>query len=99
MKRPTPPGYGPSPWLDRFPKSRVPAYPSHRGASKRDVVVIGGGITGCATAHAFASAGLSVTLLESQRIGQGRTADGAGWISAEPDIDFVTLEKVIGVRG
>lgn len=98
MKRPTPPRYGQAPWTDRFPESRVPAYHSHRGSSKRDVVVIGGGLTGCATAHAFAAAGLNVTLLEASRIGQGRTADCPGWISAEPDVDFVTLEKTIGLR-
>ena len=49
--------YGQSPWIDRFPKSRVPAHPRYRGATKTDVVVVGGGLTGCATAYAFAAAG------------------------------------------
>ena len=99
MKRPAPPRYGQSPWLDQFPKSRIPDHPAYRGASKRDVVVVGGGITGCAAAYAFVAAGVNVTLLEANRIGRGRTADGAGWISVEPDVDFVTLEKAIGLRG
>jgi glycine/D-amino acid oxidase-like deaminating enzyme len=98
MTRPTPPRFGRSPWLDRFAKSRVPTFPNYRGASTRDVVVIGGGLTGCATAHAFASAGMTVTLLEGHRVGQGRTADGAGWLSVEPDVDFVSLEKAVGRR-
>src|SRR5687768_7697247 len=99
MKRPAPPRYGQSPWLDRFPKSRIPDHPAYRGASKRDVVVVGGGLTGCATAYAFAAAGVNVTLLEADRIGRGRTADGAGWISVEPDMDFASLETTIGLRG
>jgi glycine/D-amino acid oxidase-like deaminating enzyme len=99
MKRPPPPRYGQSPWLDWFPKSRVPGYPPYKGAAQRDVVVVGGGLTGCATAYAFAAAGVNVTLLEADRIGRGHTAGGAGWISAEPDVDFVTLEKAIGLRG
>jgi glycine/D-amino acid oxidase-like deaminating enzyme len=99
MKRPPAPRYGQSPWLDRFPDSRVPDYPSYRGASTRDVVVIGGGLTGCAAAYAFATAGLAVTLLEADRLGHGRTAFNTGWLSVEPDVDFVTLEKAIGLRG
>ena len=99
MKPPASPRYGQPPWIEQLPKSRIPAYPSQRGASKRDVVIIGGGLTGCATAYAFAAAGLSVTLLEADRIGRGRTAGGAGWMSVEPDVDFVTLEKTIGLRG
>ncbi|MCC7417125.1 MAG: FAD-binding oxidoreductase [Acidobacteria bacterium] len=98
MKRPIPPRYGRSPWIDQFPKSRIPSYPSYGGAAERDVVVIGGGLTGCAAAYAFASAGVNVTLLEAARVGQGRTADGPGWMSAEPDVDFVILEKTIGLR-
>jgi glycine/D-amino acid oxidase-like deaminating enzyme len=90
--------YGRSPWLDQFPKSRVPAYPPFRGALKRDVVIIGGGLTGCATAYAFAAAGVSVTLLEAGQIGRGSTAASAGYIAVEPGVDFFSLEKAIGLR-
>ena len=99
MKRSLPPRYGQSPWLDQFPKSRIPAYSPYAGASTRDVVVVGGGLTGCLTAYAFAAAGVDVVLLEADRIGRGRTADGAGWISAAPDVEFLALEKAVGVRG
>ena len=57
--------YGRSPWIDRFPKSRVPSLPRQRGPLKIDVVIIGGGLTGCATAYAFAAAGVKVVLLEA----------------------------------
>jgi glycine/D-amino acid oxidase-like deaminating enzyme len=90
--------YGRSPWVDQFPKSRVPSYPAHRGALKRDVVVIGGGLTGCTSAYAFAAAGVNVTLLEATQIGRGTTAASAGWIADEPGIDFLSLEQAVGLR-
>ena len=48
--------YGRSPWLDAFPKARIPAYPQHRGTQSVDAVIVGGGLTGCLTAYAFAVA-------------------------------------------
>lgn len=90
--------YGQSPWIDRFPKSRVPLHPSYRGTTKTDVVVVGGGLTGCATAYALAAAGVKVVLLEAGQIGRGSTAFEAGWISEEPGVRFADLEKTIGAR-
>ena len=90
--------YNRSPWLDQFPKSRVPSYPRHRGSMRSDVVIIGGGLTGCATAYAFAAAGVKVVLLEADRLGRGATAAAAGWIAAEPGGSFAQLEKAVGLR-
>src|SRR6185312_9768933 len=90
--------YGRSPWIDQFPKSRVPAYRRHRGALQRDVVIVGGGLTGCAAAYAFAAAGVKVTLLEGDRIGRASTGAAAGWIADEPGVDFLALEKTAGRR-
>jgi glycine/D-amino acid oxidase-like deaminating enzyme len=90
--------YGHSPWIDRFPKSRVPVHPSYRGTSKTDIVVVGGGLTGCATAYALAAAGVKVVLLEAAQIGRGSTAFQAGWVSEEPGVRFADLEKAIGAR-
>ena len=90
--------YGRSPWLDRFPKSRVPAYPRYRGSSQSDVVIVGGGLTGCATAYAFAAAGVKVVLLEAERLGQGATGAAMGWIASDPGIPFAQLEKSVGLR-
>ena len=91
--------YARSPWIDRFPKSRVQAHPRYRGATKTDVVVVGGGLTGCATAYAFAAAGVKVILLEAAQIGRGTTAHQSGWVSEEPGVRFADLEKAIGTRG
>jgi glycine/D-amino acid oxidase-like deaminating enzyme len=90
--------YGRSPWLDQFPQSRVPSYPRHRGTAPVEVVVIGGGLTGCATAYAFASAGVKVVLLEAGQIGRGTTALSSGWISEDPGVPFGDIEKAIGRR-
>jgi len=90
--------HGRAPWGDRFPASRVPSYPRHRKPSATDVVIIGGGLTGCATAYALAAAGLSVVLLEADRIGQGSTSLAAGWLSDDPGVPFAEAEKLLGMR-
>ena len=65
-------------WLDRFPKTRRPSYPRLRGAHEARVAVVGGGLTGCATALAFAAAGTSVVLLETDTIGGSATGGADG---------------------
>ena len=90
--------YGRSPWLDRFPKSRIPSYPRFRGRVDSAVVVVGGGLTGCATAYAFAAAGIDVILLEADRVGRGTTASASGWIAEDPGTSFLALEKATGLR-
>jgi glycine/D-amino acid oxidase-like deaminating enzyme len=62
-------------------------------------VVVGGGLTGCVTAYAFAAAGVKVILLEAGQIGRGTTAYQSGWVSEEPGVRFADLEKAIGTRG
>src|SRR5947209_17609166 len=91
--------YGSSPWLKEFPKSRVPSYPKHRGADASEVVIIGGGLTGCAAAYAFAAAGAKVTLLEADQIGRGSSAGCSGWIGEDPGVGFADLEQAVGLRG
>src|SRR5258705_13711170 len=90
--------YSRSPWVDQYPKSRVPSFPRHRGSQQTDVVIIGGGLTGCVTAYAFAAAGVKVLLLEAEQIGRGTTGRAPGWISEEPGVPFADLEKTIGFR-
>ena len=91
--------YGRSPWIDQFPKSRVPAFPRQKGLLKADAVIVGGALTGCATAYAFAAAGVKVVLVEADQIGRGNSGSSSGWIADEPGVDFVDLENAIGLRG
>ena len=90
--------YGQAPWGDRFPASKVPSYSRHGKLATADVVIIGGGLTGCATAYAFASAGIDVVLLEADRLGQGATSLAAGWISDDPGVPFAEAENLLGKR-
>ena len=63
-----------------------------------EAVIVGGGLTGCATAYAFAVAGVKVLLLEAGQIGRGNTASAAGWIADDPGMSLADLEKTLGVR-
>ena len=83
-------------WLTTFPKKRRPTYPRHRGHRDVDVVVVGGGLTGCATAYAFAAAGVGVLLLEADGIGVNGTATSAGLLAQEPGGDYRSLERRLG---
>src|SRR5438105_12412350 len=88
--------YGRSPWIDQFPKSRIPESPRYRGKAEADVVVVGGGLTGCLTAYAPAVAGEKTILLEANRIGGGASGSAAGWIAPEPNVPFARLERAVG---
>jgi glycine/D-amino acid oxidase-like deaminating enzyme len=90
--------YGTSPWLHLSPPSRVPSFPRYRGARTADVVIIGGGLTGCAAAYVCANAGLTTILLEQDRIGQAWTARGAGLLTPEPGPSFRDVTAAHGVK-
>lgn len=90
--------YGVSYWLDQFPSSRRPSYPRHRGHLDIDVVIVGGGLTGCMTAYAFAAAGVRVALLEAGRIGLGASVTSTALVMQEPDVDFLEIERLYGLR-
>jgi glycine/D-amino acid oxidase-like deaminating enzyme len=90
--------HGRSPWLVEFPRSRVPNYPRQRNKTETAVAVVGGGLTGCATAYAFAAAGVKVALVEAVQIGRGATAFSAGFLAEEPGAHFGDLVKALGLR-
>jgi glycine/D-amino acid oxidase-like deaminating enzyme len=90
--------YGRSPWIDRFPKSRLPSYPHYRGHLDTDVVIVGGGLTGCATAYAFAASGLKVALVDAAQLGRGSSGSALGWIADTPGVSFQQVETALGLR-
>src|SRR5580765_981151 len=90
------PGYGARYWAERTPENRRKSHPKFRGTHIADVVVIGGGLTGCAMAYAIAKAGFDVVLLEAERLAAGATAGGLGAILPQPDTSFRAVEVAAG---
>jgi glycine/D-amino acid oxidase-like deaminating enzyme len=90
--------YGQSPWIGTFPASRRPDHPRLRGEHEVPVVIIGAGLTGCATALALATAGVRVAVIESDRIGLGTTGRGPGLLLPEPGPSFKDVAGAHGLR-
>ena len=90
--------YGLPYWLGEFPKKHRPSYARHRGHLDTEVAIVGGGLTGCATAYALGSAGVNVALFEAGQIGQGSTGGSTAMLMQEPDVDFQDLVKRYGLR-
>ncbi len=89
--------YGVPLWLDRVPTARRPSYPRYKGDSETDVVIVGGGLAGCLAAYTFRKAGVRVTLLEADRVGQGSAAS-LGWMPEHPGVPFRALQEAHGLR-
>jgi glycine/D-amino acid oxidase-like deaminating enzyme len=89
---------GTSYWLDARPHRRVAASERLGGLHECDVVVIGGGMTGCAAAYFFAETGAKTILLERNRIGRGSSAASTALLMQEPDVDFADLADRYGFR-
>jgi glycine/D-amino acid oxidase-like deaminating enzyme len=85
-------------WIDRLPKSRRPEYPRFKGHTDTDVVVIGGGLTGCACAWSFAAAGIRVVVLEQGRIGMSAAGAGIGLVREDFDASFQAAASAHGLR-
>jgi glycine/D-amino acid oxidase-like deaminating enzyme len=90
--------YGISPWIDTFPIKRRPNHPRLRGIHTADVVIVGGGLTGCATAYACASAGLRPLVIEGERIGSGSAGRSAGLLLPDPGVFFRDIVGAHGLR-
>jgi glycine/D-amino acid oxidase-like deaminating enzyme len=61
-------------------------------------VIVGAGLTGCATAYACAVAGLRAVVLEAGRIGQGGSGRSAGLLLSDPGPSFRELSEAHGLR-
>ena len=88
--------YGDSPWIREFPRSRRPEFPRLRGEHTCDVVIVGGGLTGCATAYACVMAGVKPIVVEASQIGQGSAGRSAGLLLPDPGPPF---RDVVGAHG
>jgi glycine/D-amino acid oxidase-like deaminating enzyme len=90
--------YGVSPWIHEFPSTRRPDYPRLRDELAADVVIVGGGLTGCATAYACGLAGLKSVVLEADRIGHGSAGRSAGLLLPDPGPSFRDVVQAHGLR-
>ena len=87
--------YGHSYWETKSkPKSRG----ALKGNLTADVVVIGGGFTGCAAAYTLSQAGLDVVLVEANRLASGSTERSIGSVLPVPDSSLITVQKTAGKR-
>jgi len=87
--------YGHSYWAPATPAARVRGG-ALKGSLTADVVVIGGGFTGCAAAYALAEAGLDVVLLDASRLASGSTEGSIGAILPVPDLPLIETGKTAG---
>lgn len=74
----------------------LPPFPKLAGDSRADVCIVGGGYTGLSAALHLAEAGLSVVLLEAQRVGFGASGRNGGQLGSGQRMEQDGLEKLVG---
>ncbi|MGZ8735593.1 MAG: FAD-dependent oxidoreductase [Nocardioides sp.] len=84
------------PWTADIPDED--AQPALSTDEECDVVVVGGGIAGLATAWYAALAGRSVTLLEAHRVGGGVTGHTTAKVSVLQGLAYRTLSRRHGIH-
>lgn len=89
------PGQYPQSWYAATAPLPDP-FPVLKGAQRADLCIIGGGYTGLSAALHAAEAGLSVILLEAQRVGFGASGRNGGQLGSGQRQDQMTLEKMVG---
>ena len=72
--------------------------PALAGAERADVCVIGGGFTGLSAALNLAEAGMSVILLEAERVGWGASGRCGGLIGSGQRHEVLDTEKQFGYQ-
>jgi glycine/D-amino acid oxidase-like deaminating enzyme len=89
--------YGTPIWLDRPLLSKRAALPRLKEDLESEVVVIGGGLTGCLVACQFARAAVRTVLVEAGEVGETAALD-AGTIVESPGVGFRELQQLYGLR-
>ncbi|MFQ5576493.1 MAG: NAD(P)/FAD-dependent oxidoreductase [Anaerolineae bacterium] len=81
-------------WTDPLPDT--PSYTNRPLASKTDALVIGGGYTGMVAALRLRQHGLSVTLVEKERMGWGASSRNGGMALPGAKFSILSLVKMFG---
>jgi glycine/D-amino acid oxidase-like deaminating enzyme len=89
--------YGQSPWIAALSASKRPSFPRLRGEHDAELVIIGAGLTGCATAVACAMAGMKPLVIEADRVGMA-AGRGSGLLLPDPGPSFRDITKRHGMR-
>ena len=89
--------YGQSPWIAGYPSGRRPSYSRLRGEHETEVVIVGAGLTGCATAVTCALAGLKPIVIDAGRVGQA-AGRASGLLLPDPGPSFRDTAKRHGLR-
>ena len=75
----------------------LPDHPPLEGEHRADVCIVGGGYAGLSAALHLAQGGLSVVLVEANRVGWGASGRNGGQLSYGPRIDIRKYERLVGV--
>jgi len=74
----------------------APSHPPLKGAHKADLAVVGAGFAGLSAAYHAARAGLSVILIDANRVGWGASGRNGGQLGVGPRADIRDYERRLG---
>lgn len=82
-------------WIEST-KNMLHEYPSLSENTKTDVIVVGGGIAGITCAYLLRKEGLSVTVLEADRIAHGTTGHTTAKVTSQHGLIYHRLTEQLG---
>lgn len=72
------------------------SFPQLQGAVEVDVAIVGGGISGVTAARLMKDKGLSVAVVEAQRVGRGATGKSTAKVTSQHGLKYQVLERKFG---
>ncbi len=84
-------------WIESV-ENTAPAYPTMTEDVKADIIIVGGGIAGITCAYLLGREGLSVIVLEADRVARGTTGHTTAKVTSQHDLIYHKLMKQMGVE-